>query len=132
MNLIPKLSSMVVENRIITHCDCNGTYIIVVKPKSALVAAFGQNRLADIMWSTEEPYDDDSALKRQRMKAKDPEVFAELKAIQTTAQKHGVPRENVLLVDCSTRVVTPDEVAASARDALNKEANFASIRGNSF
>jgi hypothetical protein len=134
--MIPMLSSMSSRNRVVTHSDEDGCYLIVMKPGAGLIAAFGLTLLSDESWPVEDGASDDLKstqpyiLSTQRRKTRDPLVFAELKKIEEMARKHKVPTESILLVDCTNECWTPDEVAVFAREALEKKVDFARIRSN--
>lgn len=131
---MPFLSNMTSARRVITHSDDDGQYVVTVMPKAGLVAAFGLTLFSDAAWPDDELESEDfrastaGVVQMQRIKALHPSVFAELKRIQGLAERHGVPRENVLLVDCS--LSAPDEVAAQAREAFERDAPFSAMRSN--
>lgn len=126
MNPFPFLCTMNVKSRIQTHTDATKSYITVLKPGSALIAAFGPGILNySLMFEDLQTPGDAHAA--QRHKSKDPVMFCELKSIQATAQKNRVPRENILLVDCKDT----QEVADRARNAIATDTPFHVIRGGS-
>lgn len=133
---MPFLSNMTSQRRVITHSDDDGQYVVTVMPKVGLVAAFGLTLLSDAAWPEDDHESDDfrasteGTVQAQRLKAMHPLVFDELKRIQELAERHGVPRENVLLVDCSGSRTTPDEVGSNARDAFDRGASFSAMRSN--
>lgn len=133
---MPFLSNMTSQRRIITHSDDDGQYVVTVMPKVGLVAAFGLTLLSDAAWPEDDQESEDfrasseGTLQAQRLKAMHPLVFDELKRIQELAVRHEVPRENVLLVDCSGCPAAPDEVASHARDAFDRGAPFSTMRSN--
>jgi len=67
----------------------------------------------------------------QRVKTEDFRVFSELKKIQSLAEKHKVPRENVLLVDCSSSNHSCEELGFLITEGFNREMKFQDIRSNS-
>jgi len=133
---MPFLSNMTSARRVITHSDDDGQYVVTLMPKAGLVAAFGFTLFSDAAWPGDELESEDfrassaGIVQMQRIKALHPSVFAELKRVQGLAERHGVPRESVLLVDCSGGCATPDEVASQARDAFERDAPFSVMRSN--
>lgn len=134
--MMPFLSKMSSAHRVVTHSDEDGQYVVTVKPGAGMVAAFGLTLLSDEAWP-EDPCESDDfrassegVLQAQRLKAMHPLVFDELKKLQDMAERSKVPRENVLLVDCGAARTTPDVVAAQARDALERDVPFATVRAN--
>lgn len=133
--MIPFLCDMTSKNRVNTHSDADGCYVVTIKRKVGLVAAFGVTLLSDQFWNDPTMSDDfrqssEGVRLLQRRKARDPTVFRELRKLQELANKHSVPSERVLLVDCSQGPMTPDEVASLAREALEREVAFERIRSN--
>lgn len=134
--MIPFLSTTtrVGASTVISHSDKEGLYVVVMKPSSAVVAAFKTTLFSDESWP-DDACDDlksthDYVMSLQRQKARDPRVFSEMKALEAMATHNKVPRENLLFVDCTGSKYNPDEIAALARDGLDKETEFARIRAN--
>lgn len=133
---MPFLSNMTSARRVITHSDDDGQYVVTLKPKVGLVAAFGLTLFSDAAWPEDEHESADfrasneGMVQMQRIKAMHPVVFDELKRIQELAERHSVPRENVLLVDCGGCSTTPDEVGSHTRDAFERDAPFVTMRSN--
>jgi len=119
--MMPFLCTMVNQRRVITHSDRDGFYVVVLKPREGLVAAFGLSLL-----SCDPPLELVSA----RRKVSDPLVFSELKKIEDMATKNQIAPERVLLVDCSCGLVTPDEVGTAVREGFERGVAFDRVRGN--
>ena len=134
--MIPFLctTTRVGTSTVISHSDREGLYVVVMKPSCAIVAAFKTTLFSDESWP-DDACDDlksthEYVMNLQRRKAKDASVFNEMKALESMAAHNKVPRENVLFVDCTASRYNPDEIAALARDGLDKETEFPRIRAN--
>lgn len=131
-------SSMHKSNEIITHHDADQSYILILKPSHGLVALFGDNVLSDKIWPADflesECYKQSDAgmLSAQRNKAKDPVVFQELKKLRDMAERFRVPREAVLMVDCSDGgdAANPEKLSRVVRDAFAAQTPVTAMRGN--
>jgi|GEM_PF-5851666 len=134
--MMPFLSVMNKRQRVETHSDLDGVYIVTLKPKLGLVAAFGLTLMADQSWpvdpvESEDYRNSDVGMRQaQRLKAQHPQVAAELAKIVAMAKRNGVDPDNVLLVDCSSGPLTPDEVSILARDAFDRNVAGSKLRGN--
>jgi hypothetical protein len=134
--MIPMLSTMSKRNKIMVHSDEDGCYIITVKPKVGLVAAFGLTLLSDQSWPVNDGSSDDLKctqsyiVNTQRRKTKDPLVYTELKKLEDMARKNQISPEKVLFVDCTEQCLSPDEVSALVKDALDTGVDFVRIRNN--
>ena len=98
---IPILSEMSMANKVITHSDNEGLYSVALKREHGLVVLFGPMLFSDRCWTLDSIWSESSALPTQMQKCESPAVFMELKKLQQTAERNKIPRENVLLVDCS-------------------------------
>ena len=94
---------MVMSRRVITHSDQNGLYSVIVKPGHGLVVAFGPMLFSDKCWTHENIWgnDESSIIHTQQHKCRHPDIEAELTKLRQTAERHKVPLQNVLFVDCS-------------------------------
>jgi len=113
MHMFGFLSSMNTERDVVTHCDRQGTYIVLCKPSHALVAVVSV-----------EPTD-------PRALFKQPDNFTELKKIEETARKKNIPKERVLIVNTEGQC-PPDEIASKAKEALAREESIYSMRACRF
>jgi len=134
--MIPFLSVMNKRMRVVTHSDLDGMYVVTAKHKLGLVAAFGLTLMADQSWpvdpvESEDYRNSDVGMRQaQRLKAQHPQVAAELAKLVTMAKQNKIPPENVLLVDCSSGPLTPDEVSMLARDAFDRDMEGCKMRWN--
>ena len=114
---IPVLSEMSLSKRVITHIDANNLYAVVLRPGHGLVAAFGETLLCDQCWADENIWSVGTSADIQQRKCRDPRVRAELLKLKQTMDRHRIPTENVLFIDCSTELAI-NAVVASVRESL--------------
>jgi len=128
---IPMLSDMVLINKTITHSDKDGLYSVIIQPGSGLVVLFGHTLLSDKCWAAENIWSDSTTVKTQQRKCESPQVREELVKLQKTAERHRVPMQNALLVDCSDNVPLA-EIAEIAQNAFAKDCSFDTVREKVF
>ncbi len=115
------------SNKISVHHDKLRTYINVVKDNHGMVICFGVNIFSDEAWEPQSPEDLYQLLKA---KCKDAFVFAELKAIEELALSHNIPTQEILFVDCSKPILTPQSVASIVQQAFSFNDTVTSMRSN--
>jgi hypothetical protein len=107
----------------------------MVRPKNGIVVCYKDCLFCDEMWpvrlESEEYKTTHGKRMLQRIKTEDNRVYTELKKIQNMAEKHKVPRENILFVDCTDSNYTCEEISHLAIEGLNRNMKFNTIRSNS-
>jgi hypothetical protein len=126
---IPILSEMSMKNRVITHMDQDGMYRIIIRPEFGVVVLFGPMLLSDRCWTLDNIWAGPGLESIQKLKCQHPAVRAELKKLQQTAERSKVPKENVILVDCSDGVCL-EEVSLVVQDAFAQGMHFFVIEGH--
>jgi hypothetical protein len=124
---IPVLSKMSMKDRVITHIDQDETYCVVVKPNVGMVVLFGPMLFSDQCWTLDNNWT--GSEESQQLKCKHPAVRTELKKLQDSAERGRVPKENVILVDCSESACV-DEVAIVVQNAFAQDIPFSVITGH--
>ena len=115
---VPILCDMVKVNQVMTHMDKNKTYFLVLKARHGLVAIFGVTPLSDLWWSGNDNQNmsDNELYIAQRRKARNPLVMDELMKIRDLAQRHNIPKEEILLIEESS--MPAEDLASRVRQSF--------------
>jgi hypothetical protein len=101
---IPILSEMTLKDRVITHSDQDGIYSVILRKEVGMVVLFGPMLFSDGCWTLDHAWGGPALERTQELKCQHPEVRAEFKKLQQTAERSKIPKENVVFVDCSEDV----------------------------
>ena len=134
--MFPFLCTMSTKNNVLCFSDNKGDYSIILKPRVGLVVCYKMCLFCDELWplrlDSEEYFKTTDGIRAlQKIKTEDNRVYAELKKIQTLAEKHNISRENVLLLDCATSAHTCDELTYLITEGFDRNLKFQNFRSNS-
>jgi hypothetical protein len=120
---------MSLKDKVITHTDQDGLYSVIMRREVGMVVLFGPMLFSDSCWTLNHAWGGPALERIQEQKCQHPEVRAEFKKLQKTAERSKIPRECVLFLDCSESVCL-QEATLVVQDAFTQDMPMFVIEGH--